>query len=574
MGLSLVPLTVILLINITIIGWVMRNRDRTRSGFFLLLNSLALIIWVGGHGLFRLVGTASPWVLSMPFMASLLIPGNFLYYALTRPQPLHRFWKSYWAIILVFGPALLLAILEDYSTQTKQIFNYSYRTDQFEFDTLIHRVVLVYIAIQLIVTVVVLSIRYSSLEGPEKNTAKHMVATITGPIFFAGFFWASSSRGDIAIIPAPPFIFAIMAQVGIIIVLRQEELKNPKPLSRFLYYLTVVLVAFLLVYLFEEFYSFVEGSIVLNRTMGWIMLGCTVVLLMLARFTRGSRKFDDILFARAAEYRRTIEETRTELKTARERLHRAERLSVIGEISARVAHEIKNPLGPIRGYTQMMREKIQQTEDFKDRERFLEYLGIIQEEVDNIDKRIRDFLDHARQPKLLLKKTDLNQLIEQCARVLRIELATEKEVLGSFLPLEVRTDLAETPEVEVDCSRIEEAIFNLARNAVDALGDKTRGYILIKTQEETKSESEKGVRVLVCDNGTGFSSDNLEKFFEPFFTQKGKGTGLGLAIVKSTIEAHGGSVQIKNRPTGGGEVSFWLPYIAKANPGALLPKVL
>ncbi|MCC7393016.1 sensor histidine kinase, partial [Candidatus Sumerlaeota bacterium] len=84
--------------------------------------------------------------------------------------------------------------------------------------------------------------------------------------------------------------------------------------------------------------------------------------------------------------------------------------------------------------------------------------------------------------------------------------------------------------------------------------------------------SEEGILITVQDSGPGFPMDRISELFEPFVTIKPGGTGLGLAIVKSTVEAHGGTIELSNRREGGGEAHVWLPYRPIRNPGALLPK--
>lgn len=574
MTLSLIPFVAILLINILVMGWVVRYRDRTKSGFFLILNAISLIIWAGGQALYKFLAGEYPEVLSLAYLAALLVPGNYLYYALTRPHPLRPSWRGAWGLVAIFAPALLLAALEDYRhTDVSFLYGYTYRIGTVELDTLWRRMTLLYLSAVIASAVAILGIRYYTAAGPEQSIPKHLIASIVGPLMFAAFFWAGSESSGLSSIPSPTFIFIIMAQAGLVAVLRQEELQSPHSLSRPLYYLTVVLVAFVLMNLLSEFYTLVfAGSIVLERTLAWVMVGATLTLLLIARLSIVQRAFDHLIFARAAEYRKVVEETRHELREARERLRKAERMSVVGEVAARVAHEIKNPLGPIRGYAQMMREKVEREPNFAHRDTFLEYLEVISEEVENIDRRVRSFLDTARQTQLLLEPVDLNRMVERCARVLRLELSAGRDIARDMLPIQIEVNLAPDLEpIQADRERIEEAVFNVARNALDALGEQTRGRIVFRTGARAR-DGVAGVQVSVVDNGPGFPDGNMERYFEPFFTQKDSGTGLGLAIVKSTIEAHGGHIELRNRPLGGGEVVLWLPLVARENPGALLPK--
>lgn len=572
MPLSLIPSIAVILINLCVVVYVLRQGERSRSAFFLLVNALSLIIWSGGKAMFKLIGEESPWVLSLPYLAALIVPGNFLYYSLTRPSPMNSFWTKPFALFVIFAPAFIITMLEDYSGAASLLFGYSYGADAISLESAMRRAAMLYALLLLSATVAVLAIRYYMSSGPEANISKHLIAIIIGPILFAGFFWISSQHAGPSVIPSPSLMLALMSQLGLIAVLRQEELGNPRYLSRAVYYLAIVLLAFALISLVSEFYIFVQGGIVMDSTAAWMLAGVTVILLLVARMGWVERTFDQLMFRRAAEYRRLVEETRQELRDARERLRRSEKLSAIGELAARVAHEVKNPLGPIKGYTQMMREKLEEDRDYKHRDAFLRHLGVIAEEVENIDRRLRQFLNASRQPQLIIEQTDVNRLVDRCGRILNLEIASSGEPPTGERPVTVRIQLdEELPEILADGGKIEEAVFNLARNALDAITG-NGGYIRLKTVRKLGPEGEDGVLITVQDTGPGFPLSEIDKLFEPFYTSKDAGTGLGLAIVKSTVEAHGGSVELANRPEGGGEVRLWLPREPRENIGALLPK--
>ncbi len=574
MQLSLIPAAALIILNLTIIFYVVRQQDRPRSGFFLIVNAVCLLVWASGQALFQFIGDESPWVLTLPYLAGLLIPANFLYYALTRPHPLREYGRGPVLMIVLFAPAFILTLLEDYSDPRVQLlFSYSYTTESLTLANLTRRITFIYLALLVFGSVAIQSVRYYTSTGPEQNASKHLVATIVGPIFFASLFWVSSAEGAPTIIPSPSFILVIMAQVGLLVVLRQEEIRNPKTLNRLVYYLIAILVAFILVNLLFQFYIYVQGRIVLERTAAWFILSATLLLLLIARVRFVEKAFDKLIFQRAHEYRKVVDETRHELREARERLRHAERLSMVGEVSARVAHEIKNPLGPIKGYTQMMREKMEANPDFPEQENFLRYIDVIQEEIDNIDRRIKEFLKSTREPSLYLEEANLNDIVRRCVSVLRLELTAGRDMGDTLLPIVIEGEIEESlPVVKIDIARFEEALFNLARNSLEALGENTSGRIRLKTCHARNDEGEEGVEISVLDNGPGFSDEDLQKSSNSFYTQKKGGTGLGLAIVRSTVEAHGGSIKIGNRPFGGGHVRMWLPYETRENPGALLPK--
>ncbi len=572
---SLIPPLSIVLLNLVICAYVVRERDRIRSGFFLLMNALSLIIWSGGQMLYRALDREVEWVLSLPYLAALIVPGNFLYYVLTRPRPFHPVWTGSWGPLLIFLPAVLLTLEEMRSGVLTAMFDFSLGTPSYDLQTNSHRAAALYCILTLGATLGVLGIRYYNGTGPSRNLAKHLLAAVAGPLVFAAFFWATTPGAPTSVLPSPSLVFALMAQVGLIVVLRQEEVRSPRTVSSVLYYAAVVLVAFLFVGLLAEFYFLAQGHIILQSTFFWIMTALVVAVVFFTRMTWLERKFEQLVFARAAEYRRLVEETRSELHHSRERLRKAERLSAVGELAARMAHEIKNPLGPIKGYTQMMREKVEKDPGFPNRQAFLRHLEVIAEEVETIDSRLRHFLASARQPRLEQEPTDINKLANRCAQLLEMEVQATREIAPEAPSIDIRIHLSTgLPPVTGDSARLEEAIFNLARNALDSVQDaKTEdGYVMLETQPASSPHGEPGVEVAVRDNGGGLPPVDTRQLFEPFYTLKEGGTGLGLAVAKSAVEAHGGALVLHNLPEGGAEARLWLPLKAVPNPEALLPK--
>ncbi|MCC6545683.1 hypothetical protein IT570_00835 [Candidatus Sumerlaeota bacterium] len=572
MELSLVPIIALVFINLCVVAYVVRQSDRSRSGFFLFLNALSLIMWSFGKIMAKSIPNAGIWFNALPYLSGVIIPGNMLYYALTRPRSMGAFWSRPAGGILIFAPGLIITLFQDYTTPGSMLFDYNFWSDTLPLGDPMRRAAMLYMIALLVTSVAVLGIRYHTANGPEKNISKHLIATILGPLFFASSFWISSREPGPALIPSPSMVVAFMAQLSLIAVLRQEEIDNPRLLSRIVFYGALVLVAFIVINLASEVYIYVKGGIVLDRVVTWMLIGAILIFFLAARLSLAERTFDELMFRRASEYRKLIEDTRTELRDARERLLRSEKLSAVGELAARVAHEIKNPLGPIKGYTQMMREKLEADTEFRHRDEFLRHLDVIAEEVENIDRRIHQFLNASRQPQLMIEPTNINRIVDRCGRILNLEIAAAGDPPSGYTPVAVRVQLDENAtEIDVDSGRIEEAIFNLARNALEAVNNESGGYIRMKTTRYFRN-GEEGILVTVQDSGPGFSTESIERLFEPFYTSKRAGTGLGLAIVRSTIEAHGGTIELGNRKEGGGEALIWLPYHPVRNPGALLPK--
>jgi signal transduction histidine kinase len=573
MILNQVPFLALLLLNVAVLGYVMRLGDRTRSGFFLVMNGLALILWAGGLSLFQLFGEAARVALSLSYLGMLLVPANFAYHALTRPREFGTLKERPVWIVATFLPVAILPFVELYDGRVGALLGLTMRVDSLAIETTVTRAAVIFSLLCLLGTVAIQTVRYHNSEGPDKNLSKHLIVTVLGPLLFAAVAWAAVGGEPGAYIPAPGLLFAIMAQGGVLVVIRQEELRNPLLLRRIVYLLSAVLVSFVLVTLLIEVYGLIAGRVVVDRTVGWLFLTVALLAVLALRFSRVESRLDDLIFERAAEYRRVVDETRRELAEARDRLRRSERLSTVGELTARMAHEIKNPLGPIRGYTQMMREKLEQETDFRHREAFLRHLAVIAEEVDNIDRRVRELLASARPPELSPELVDVEKLAERCVSILRLEAATTAELNEGAAAPEIELDLEEElPPLEADKNRLEEALFNIGRNALEALAKtpEPRLRLLVRRHEVTPGVP--GILLAFVDNGPGMDAETIAHLWEPFRTGKSDGTGLGLAIVRSIAEAHGGSVEAIAPEGGGCRVEMRLPLMARFNPGAMLPR--
>ncbi len=215
-----------------------------------------------------------------------------------------------------------------------------------------------------------------------------------------------------------------------------------------------------------------------------------------------------------------------EVKEKTAKLLKAERLSAIGELAARVAHDLRNPLSVIKASVELM--KIQnQTES---NEFLLRQLGLIDRGVSRMSHQIEDVLDFVRPIPMLLTKNSILKTINSSA-----EKANLSEQFTLVIP---ENDV----EFLFDKDKIDVVLDNLITNAKQAMKD--GGTITISV-----SESDDDVQILLKDSGPGIPDEVLPKIFEPLVTTKQTGTGLGLASVKSIIEQHGGSITVKNNPT-------------------------
>ncbi|RKY01523.1 hypothetical protein DRP77_09545 [Candidatus Poribacteria bacterium] len=243
----------------------------------------------------------------------------------------------------------------------------------------------------------------------------------------------------------------------------------------------------------------------------------------------------------------------SDIKEREALLRRQERLVALGQMAAEVAHEIRNPLGGIRGFANLILRK---AED----EAIKRHASFIIEGVESIERIVNDFLAYARPLNPIFRKADLHLLIKEC-------LASSLE---GFEGIEVKLDLSEEArEVEVDVEQMKQVFRNLFLNAAEAMPE--GGRITVRVYPWRKPfRTEIGGEIVtlppgqtvvieVSDTGPGIPDEIKDRIFNPFFTTKTTGTGLGLAIVHRIIEAHGGVISVKDREGGGATFVIKLP---------------
>lgn len=238
----------------------------------------------------------------------------------------------------------------------------------------------------------------------------------------------------------------------------------------------------------------------------------------------------------------------TEILHARETAERSERLAALGQLAAGVAHEVKNPLTSIKGFTQLLKGK-------KNDPAFLEkYVSLVSGEIDRLDHIVEQLLQLARPKTAKLKKADLRESARRVAELVESQL-DKKSVRHEQTYPDVPA------EVLIDASQIEQVILNLLLNAVEAAP--LRGG-LIRTTIEVGPDS---VVLAVQDNGRGIKPEYIEKLFHPFFTTRRGGTGLGLAVSHRIVTDHGGKIFVTSVPGMGARFAIELPRPGEqANP--------
>lgn len=221
-----------------------------------------------------------------------------------------------------------------------------------------------------------------------------------------------------------------------------------------------------------------------------------------------------------------------------EQLRRADRLSALGELSAGMAHEIRNPLGSIRGTAEILRDGMAEGDPRG------EFAGILIQEVDRLNKVVQDFLDFARPGETDRNAVDLNALLQELLSFTR-QSARSGGVTVAFDPGPI-------PAVRADREQLRQAFLNLVLNAFQAMPD--GGELSIATESV-----DEWVRVRFRDTGCGIAAADLERVFNPFFTTRSEGTGLGLAIVHRIIQGHGGRIDVSSEAGVGTVFTLDLP---------------
>jgi hypothetical protein len=216
-----------------------------------------------------------------------------------------------------------------------------------------------------------------------------------------------------------------------------------------------------------------------------------------------------------------------ELQENRDKLLRYERLSAVGNVAARVTHEIRNPLVAIGGFARRILKKDQDGEANRN------YVKIIVEEIDRLENTLTDILSFAKPTLPKCDTVDLNEGIKSILKILDIEITK------SNIRTEEHFDPA-LPMLWLDENQIRRVVINLIRNAIQAMPD--GGTIIISTSRE-----DQWVKVEIADTGVGISDEDISKLFDAFFTSKSTGSGLGLTVSAQIINNHGGTIEVQKR---------------------------
>jgi len=245
------------------------------------------------------------------------------------------------------------------------------------------------------------------------------------------------------------------------------------------------------------------------------------------------------LYREIEEKNRALSESYEQLRQTQRALVAKEKLALLGEMAATVAHEIRNPLTAVRGFAQRIARKISSDG------RVCEYCRLIVEEVDRLNRVIKDVLDFARRRSPALEPTDVNVLLRDIVHLLQEELVQNEITTIPLLDLSL-------PKILLDPAQIKQVLVNLIQNARQAIG--REGTLTLATERV-----DDWAVLSVSDTGGGIAPELLDRIWEPFFTTRSHGTGLGLALVRRVVEDHGGRVEVESRLGEGATFRVFLP---------------
>jgi two-component system sensor histidine kinase AtoS len=225
----------------------------------------------------------------------------------------------------------------------------------------------------------------------------------------------------------------------------------------------------------------------------------------------------------------------TEVKRLQEQIELKERLTALGEMSAGIAHELRNPMAVIAGYLNLLAKKQDETDQTVIRD--------IQTEIKGMNRIISDLLTFARPTSLNRTSVDIRELLETCVETV-LQSRNESPRITTEL------DIADVSGA-VDEVLMRQALTNLLQNAVEAMPE--GGTLTVRLR------SDRNVSIRIRDTGPGIPPEHIKKIFLPFFTTKDQGVGMGLALTHKVVTAHGGRIEVESGRTGGATFTLILP---------------
>jgi signal transduction histidine kinase len=247
----------------------------------------------------------------------------------------------------------------------------------------------------------------------------------------------------------------------------------------------------------------------------------------------------------------SLEKALHAVRSTQDKLLQSEKLAALGEMAAKIAHEIKNPLTVIGGFAGRIVKKGKSGE--VDTALAIRYSRIIQKEVQRLERILQETLYFSREVAPSVRSVDVNTEIREVLLMFREELEESRITIVADFAVEL-------PIISVDPDQFHQVMWNLISNAVQVM--EQGGMLTLATRASFPEEGD-GIVILIGDTGGGIPHDVVHNIFNPFFTTKSKGTGLGLPIVHAIIERHGGTIHLDNREGSGVTFTIFLPRFPK-----------
>jgi len=257
-------------------------------------------------------------------------------------------------------------------------------------------------------------------------------------------------------------------------------------------------------------------------------------------------EYERKLAASNDELERRVEERTRELQETQEELVRNERLAVLGQLTATVSHELRNPLGSMRPSAYVLRKKLAGSEDRS----LLEAIERIERGVDRCDHIIEELLDFTRASRLQKTPTRLDQWLE---------FSVQEQSFPEEIAVSLSTGL-DGLKVDIDSFRMRRVLVNILENAIQSLTCEEDARVQAGASIDISTSIEQGkVKIRCTDNGPGIAQDVMPHIFEPLFSTKNFGVGLGMPAVKQIMELHGGGIEVDSVDGKGTTITLWLP---------------
>lgn len=336
--------------------------------------------------------------------------------------------------------------------------------------------------------------------------------------------------------PSDPMLFAVLlSQVYALLYINARRIDVHALLSRTVSYLILSVLTAAVAAIVFRLLGYELDLVAVTVTVAVALLSSALFMGLSDRLTRS---IEGLIFPDHAKTQKALLASQGELRALRRRLERAEKLAITGELAASVAHEIKNPLAPIRGYAQLLGGRLDEVSQSQ-RPMFEKGLRIIRDETDRIDRRVAELLELARADRAhasIASSCDLHEIIADVCAVAQGEPGI------TAIHTRIEPDL---PAVRGDGEELRGALLNLLKNAAEAMGETEPGAIQLDARAV-----EDQVILEVKDEGPGLTPQQADRVFAAFYTTKSGGTGLGLAIARSAVEAAGGSIALGPRTDG------------------------